>query len=177
MSTIWKDVKDFEGLYEISSHGEVYSHISNKILKLNNQIKGYLAIDLWKNKKRYRRRIHRLVAEVFIPNPENKPEVNHKDCNTSNNNLENLEWVTTAENQIYASKLGRKSHLLGVNGKYNKLHKIVEQLDLYSDNIINIYNGTNEAYRKTNINQGNIASCCRGERNHAGGYRWRYKCN
>ncbi len=177
MNILWKDVKGFEGLYEISSKGEIYSYYSDKILKLNEQNKGYLGIDLWKNKQRYRKRVHRLVAEAFIPNPDKKPEVNHKDCNPKNNNIDNLEWVTTSENQLYSSKLGRKSYLQEVNGENSKLHKIVEQIDLHNDNIINIYYGTNEAHRQTNISQGNIAACCRGERKQAGGFKWRYKCN
>ena len=65
MNILWKDVKGFEGLYEISSKGEIYSYYSDKILKLNEQNKGYLGIDLWKNKQRYRKRVHRLV-EAFI---------------------------------------------------------------------------------------------------------------
>ena len=173
----WKDVVGFEGLYEVSDSGDVYSHYSNKILKQNTTIKNYQSVDLWKHRVRYKKaKVHRLVAEAFIPNPKNKPEVNHKDCDTSNNKVQNLEWVTASENQLYASKLGRKSQLLGINGKNNKLHKIVEQLDL-NYNILHIYFGTNEAHRTTGISQGNIASCCRGERNNAGGYYWRYKCD
>lgn len=106
-----KDIKDFEGRYTISSTGEVYSfakskgHHKGKVLKpLNGSY--YLVVSLHKNGISKQYFIHKLVAEAFIPNPNNKPQVNHIDGNKLNNNLENLEWCTQSENQIHANKLG-----------------------------------------------------------------------
>ena len=97
MVEIWKDIKGYEGRYKISNTGKVYSCKSQKILSQHNWDKYYF-VQLWKNNKPERKKIHRLVAEAFIPNPENKPEVNHIDQNPQNNNVNNLEWVTRNEN-------------------------------------------------------------------------------
>ena len=111
-------IKGFEGLYEIDIYGNVYSLIQNssrrkRILKQYQNEAGYMKVNLYdsngKCKKKY---IHRLVAEVFIPNPLNKPNVNHLDCNVKNNNVNNLEWCTQKENIQYCIKMGRyKSNL------------------------------------------------------------------
>ena len=105
----WKDIKGYEGLYQVSNLGNIKSlnrttNIPNakriekeKILKLNTR-NGYYVINLRKNGKRISKQIHRLVAEAFIPNNDNKPFVNHKDFNRLNNNIENLEWCTQKEN-------------------------------------------------------------------------------
>lgn len=100
---IWKDLKDYEGIYKVSNFGNVYSIKNKKILKaeLNN---GYVNIILTKNKKQKMFKVHRLVAITFIPNKENKPCVNHKDYNRANNYVDNLEWVTHSENNKYSSK-------------------------------------------------------------------------
>lgn len=109
MKEEWKNIKNYEGLYQISNTGKVKSlerktkipHAirteQEKILKLGKR-NGYYVLTLNKNNKRKAHQVHRLVAEAFIPNPENKPFVNHKDFNPLNNNLNNLEWVTQKEN-------------------------------------------------------------------------------
>ena len=120
MKEIWKDIKDYEGLYQVSNLGRVKSCeryrktknngkciVPEKILKLNTGKDGYLRIDLCYNNKHKNCQVHRLVAQTFIPNPENKPQVNHIDCNRQNNNVSNLEWVTPQENTQHAKKLGR----------------------------------------------------------------------
>ena len=103
---IWSDVKGMEGYYKISNHGRVKSFITTRqiitdefiILKPFKSSKNYLCVSLFR--KDYR--IHRLVAEHFIPNPNNLPQVNHKDKNKANNHISNLEWINNRENMVHA---------------------------------------------------------------------------
>lgn len=117
MQEIWKDVKEYEGLYQVSNYGRVksisyFNHANkksyprNKILKPLKNEKGYLRIDLAKNGKSKKVRIHRLVAQTFISNPNNYQEVNHIDGNKQNNRVDNLEWCTHSYNMKHAVKLG-----------------------------------------------------------------------
>lgn len=117
---IWHtiDIEPFSAIYEVSNYGRVrschnnkYGNIKNKkLLKLQINGPGYPYIILHKDKQLKMVRIHRLVAEYFVPNPENKPVVNHIDANKTNNYYENLEWVTDQENRDHASKLGLLSN-------------------------------------------------------------------
>lgn len=108
---IWKDISGFEGLYKISSFGRIKSlkkktingHCKNdKILRARVDKKGYIHYALKKNGNTYERKAHRLVAQAFIENPENKPQVNHLDTNRMNNYYKNLEWCTNGENQKHS---------------------------------------------------------------------------
>ena len=116
----WLPVRNYEGYYEVSESGEVRS--VDRILSVTDQsdrlFKGkilyqttnvqveYKQVSLWKNNKGTSLYVHRLVAEAFIPNPQNKPEVNHIDGNRQNNHISNLEWVTSGENSLHAAKTG-----------------------------------------------------------------------
>ena len=103
----WRDIPGYEGFYQGSDLGNVRSIRFNKIRNMKSwDSHGYRAVELCMNNNRYTVGIHRLVALTFIPNPENKPEVNHKDRNKSNNNVENLEWVTQSENVAHAYRHG-----------------------------------------------------------------------
>ena len=93
---LWKPIKDYEH-YQVSDCGDVMNS-KGKILKFQKNKNGYLQISLWANSKRKTFNVHRLVAETFIPNSENKPQVDHIDNNTINNNISNLRWVTSSEN-------------------------------------------------------------------------------
>ena len=104
---IWKDIKDYEGLYQISNLGNVKSLKTNSILKPSRARK-YIGVNLYKNKVVKTRTIHRLVAEHFLSNPENKPCVNHLDEDVTNNNVENLQWCTYKENNNYGNHNVRK---------------------------------------------------------------------
>ena len=117
----WKDIKGFEGLYQVSNLGRIKRLpkiiINNGLLNKSKKFvckeiiiknavisKGYLGVTLTKDKKRFSKKVHRLVAEAFIPNPDMKPQINHIDCNKKNNSVDNLEWVTSRENVIHAVK-------------------------------------------------------------------------
>ncbi len=108
----FKPITGFEDLYMISTRGEVYSIKTNKILKHEEASNGYMRVDLRRDNSHKHMSIHRLVAIEFIPNPQNKLYVNHKDCNPKNNNVKNLEWCTHMENIRHSVDLGRKTHVL-----------------------------------------------------------------
>lgn len=111
MEEIWKDIKGYEGIYQVSNLGNVKSlnfhrEKKEKLLKPKLTKDGYFETTLFKEGKCKFIRTHRLVAMAFIENPLNKKEINHKDGNKLNNNISNLEWVTSSENQKHAYKLG-----------------------------------------------------------------------
>lgn len=171
-------IKDFSNYY-ITDTGEVYSrnfHREGRIKKLKQRIDryGYNYIILNKNGNNYRT-IHRLVAEAFIPNPENKPQVNHKNGVKTDNRVENLEWTTASENIKHMhTVLGYKSSMFSKFGKNNPKSKKV--LQIKDGKIIAEFYGTNEAERKTGIFSQSISDCCRHKKYHktAGGYQWEY---
>jgi hypothetical protein len=111
LKEIWKDVTGYEGQYQVSSHGRIKSFLSDengRILKLRNVVgyPGTLLGSVKGGKKRETVLAHRLVAQAFIPNPENKPQVNHKDSARDNNNVDNLEWCTCSENAKHGHRHG-----------------------------------------------------------------------
>lgn len=118
MKELWKDVEGYEGLYMISNLGRVKSlHGSGRILKQSGTI--YLHVSFNKNGVQKGFLVHRLVGLAFIPNPDGKPEINHKDGDKHNNSVDNLEWVTPQENQLHSIRTGLKEH--GENAANNKL--------------------------------------------------------
>ena len=134
---VWKDVKGYEGLYQISNYGKLkslerkykkvdrrtnkeYLYIQKeRILKKRIDKKGYIHYDLNKDGITKEYKAHRLVAQAFIPNIYNKKQINHKDMNKLNNNVENLEWCTNSENQLhsYKNNLNRKNFFKENNPK------------------------------------------------------------
>lgn len=127
---IWKDVVGYEGLYKVSNLGNIKSfHSSQNRPAAERNVhpsnaKGYMRIGLYKNKQCKRKYVHRIVAEAFIPNPDNKPEVNHINGDKTNNKLDNLEWVTASENSYHAVGLGLK---YGPKGEQHGASKLTEQ--------------------------------------------------
>ena len=136
----WKSIPGYEGLYEVSNLGRVRSvercdrfnrKIVSKILK-PNYVSGYLRVGMYKNKTFKYYLIHRLVAQAFLPNPDNLPEVNHKDEDKSNNKVNNLEWCDRSYNMNYGTVQQRRIQTNINNGKYTGNSKTKEYIKEYS---------------------------------------------
>lgn len=183
---IWKDVKGFEGLYQVSNFGNVKSaerfvnHSKGGLQKRKSYIlkpkinKGYCHVYLCKESKHTTLKVHRLVALHFIDNPDNKPEVNHIDGNKLNNNVWNLEWCTKSENGLHSFRvLGRIAPFLDKTGILHPRSKCVVQY-AKSGEFISEYSSLREAGRITKINNADISSCCNNKLKSAGGYVWKF---
>ncbi len=172
---MWKDIKDYEGYYQISNLGRVKSINFNntkqeKLMALTTTWDGYKKLRLSKMGKAKAYLSHRLVAVQFISNFENKPFVNHINGIKSDNRIENLEWCTQSENCIHSMKvLGNISGATGKTGYLNKNSKEVHQYTTNGD-FIGKYGSQKEAERKTGIGQGLISRCVRGVINQTNGY-------
>ena len=191
MQEIWKDVEGYEGLYQVSNLGNVKSiprviksslKHQNKVLRKGRLLKqslnhnGYPQIVLKILGKCYCKRVHRLVAEVFIPNPNNYPQINHIDGNKLNNKVSNLEWCTAKQNIIHAFKEGlyktpKKAFKKGQNSVKVNQYTV-------NGNFIRTYNSITEAseqfLRVSKRPHSSISSVVRGKSKTAFGYIWRY---
>lgn len=176
---IWKNVPGFDGMVQASNLGRIksfYSYEYGRILKqtYDNNGRGYCRIRI--NHHRYYP--YRLVAQTFIPNPENKPEVNHKDGNKSNNRVDNLEWATRSENQKHAYKLGlqkpseKQKQAVSKWNKENRTKKIY-QCDT-ENNLIKIYNSCKECSQFFNTSEATISRHCTQHKLYKG-YRLSYE--
>ena len=157
----WKSIAGYEGLYEVSDMGRVkslnYNHTSKeKILKSGKDSGGYLQVVLYKDGHVKTVKVHRLVAEAFIPNPNNLETVNHKDEVKTNNVVSNLEWMTRGDNIIYSKA------------------RQVQMLNKQTGELLATFHSTSEAERVTGIYHSNISKCCLGKLKSTGGYVWKY---
>jgi len=188
---LWKDVEGYEGLYQVSSLGRMKS-LSRPVKQRNNSIqvksgkiikgyenkKGYIQMGITKENEKNTKPMHRWVAEAFITNLENKPQINHIDGVKTNNNINNLEWVTNEENAEHARSLGlmiyrpenlKKATIAAVKANQKK----VNRLCLKGGKTIT-YNSIKEAGEANGNKEKGISEVLNGRQKTAGGYRWEY---
>ena len=173
---IWKDLKDYEDHYQISSLGRIkslarkhkFGTLEEKIMKPSKNVNGYYQVNLWKNGKVKLRRVHRLVAETFISNPENLPHVNHKNEIKSDNRVENLEWCDIKYNNEYGS------HKFVIEKMAKLKRKKVIQYDKQL-NVIKVWDSLSSITKELGYNKAFISKCCLGSVKQCYGYIWKYK--
>lgn len=183
MEEVWKDIIHYEGMYQVSNLGrvravdrivdsapEVGSRIAyGHILSITMNERGYMKVTLYKHNKGKQEYIHRLVAMAFIPNPENLPQVNHKDENKSNNEVSNLEWCSCSYNNNYGSKRKRQGETYLNNGtNCYRVAKLDE-----SGEVVETYRSMREAERKNNLTNGVLSSYFKRGFSECGGCSWK----
>jgi hypothetical protein len=182
---IWKDIKGYEGLYQVSNTGKVRSLdrivkgklnstrlIKGKELSATDNGRGYLKVALQLDGRNTRKiyKVHRLVAEAFIPNPLNKSEVNHINCIKTDNRVSNLEWNTSSENSSHAYN----NDLKNIEQLSKLRQKRIARIDEFG-NILEEFDSVKEACAKYNYNKLDyIARVARGERSSYKGIKWKY---
>lgn len=128
---VWLPIPGYEGLYEVSNQGRVRSfvrHPEGRIMAASISHRGYYHLALWTDKRPRDKRVHRLVASAFVPNPDSLPEVNHKDGDKLNNRPGNLEWASSRENMRHAITSGRQTALTNPNKRYKLTPEIVAEI-------------------------------------------------
>lgn len=180
MEEVWKCIIGYEGKYQVSNLGNVRSlnyqghgYVRNLVPKVNNR--GRLWVELRGENGVKQMLIHRLVGESFIPNPNNLPEINHKDENPKNNCVDNLEWCTGLYNKLYSivrhpERRTQRKH----SQKYRNWNKVaIIQADK-SGNEIRHWGNMREIANTLGYNQTSITECCEGKRHTAYGFKWQF---
>lgn len=173
MREIWRDIKGYEGLYQVSNLGRIKSLGNNKsrkekIKSIRISKEGYEKVDLYKKGKIQTLFVHRLVAKEFIKNINSFEEINHKDENPRNNNVNNLEWCDRKYNINYGTRT--QKCILKLKGRNAK------PINQYDRNgvFIRHWKSITEASKELKINQGSISNCCKNINKTGGGYKWSY---
>lgn len=170
---IWRPVKGYEGLYEVSNLGRLKS-LPRKgtkggiISATYSNSKHYAHVPLTKDSRHKTVSLHRLVAEAFVENPSGKPQVNHKDGNKRNNSANNLEWTTGSENIRHAFRMGLKDTKAANEARSRKVMQIAD------GKIVMKFQSIHDAEKFTGVANQNIIKVCQGKRRTAGGFKWSY---
>ena len=175
---IWKDIKGFEGRYQISTTGRVKSLNYNKtkkekILIQTDRGNGYKCVTLSINGKREQINVHRLVAEAFIPNPDNKPEIDHIKpvSEGGTNDVTNLKWVTRSEN--VNNKYTQKKRSISLTNRADQ-SKRIDQIDPITGEIVHQWKSTKECERNGYPSRQGIRNCCNGITRTYNNFMWKY---
>lgn len=176
---IWKDIKGYEGLYQVSSEGRVKSlkYGKEKILKSGKNSGGYLKVQLCKEGKIRHYLVHKLVAQAFIPNPNNKPFIDHINTIKTDNRVENLRWCTQKENQNNPiTKIKFKNNYKPCLGKFGKSHPVSKPILQFTldGELVRKWDSITDAEKEIGFCHSNISKCCEGKRKSAFGYIWKY---
>lgn len=182
-----KQVAGYEGIYEVDQFGRVYSldrtktvvdngriyekPIAGRQMKQSIHTKGYKTVSLTKNGSTKTMFVHRIVAEAFLPNPNNLPMVNHKDEDKTNNFIDNLEWCTASYNRTYGKAIERQAKK--IRGRESKKKIAVIQRDMSGD-FLNWFDSLTKAAENVNGSTSSISAVCKGKRKMAYGYLWEY---
>ena len=164
MKEFWKDIEGYEGIYQVSNLGMVKRVTTGRILKSGKNRGGYLYVNLCKQRLVSNKRIHRLVAQAFIPNPENKSDINHIDEDKTNNTVTNLEWTTRKENLNHGTHNDRVSKTLSIP---------IIATNIKTGDSTEFYSGK-ECARQLGLNAGHITSVLKGRLKQTGGYIFEY---
>lgn len=189
---IWKDIEGYKTYYQVSNIGRVKSlcrivdskrnnavYLRNEKILVNKIKKsGYRFVSLCREGKVKYFHVHRLVAIAFIPNTKNNPEINHKDCDKSNNNVSNLEWVSRSENNSHAVRNGRRKSRIYIKGPQHNLSKMVVQYDL-SGNFMQVWGSITQAAEALQCSHSGIGRVCNNRRGGKTflGYKWEFYSN
>lgn len=168
----WRDVKGYEGLYQVSNFGNVWSFYVNRALAKHLHPNGYYAVRLCKCGRHKNIQLGRIVASAFLPNPNNLPETNHKDCNPRNNRADNLEWCTRKYNINYGDRTQKMLDSPGYKSHIERLKVPILQFQK-SGEFVKRWDCASDIEKTQHIDAGNISLCCSGKRGSAGGYIWR----
>ena len=179
----WKNIKGYEGLYQVSDCGRIKSlerdvyypngtihHLKEKILAPFLDKDGYQIVSLHKNRKMKTMKVHRLVAMAFLPNPENKSQINHKNEIKANNVVDNLEWCEASYNINYGTRTARAVQ----NRRSYKLGNNPSAKPVFCVELNKKFDCAKSAQEELGIDRMSIGKVCRGKRKTAGGFHWRY---
>lgn len=173
-TTMWKDILGYEGLYKVSDSGDVYNIKSKRKLKLTVSDAGYHKVNLRNNGSVKTHLVHRLVALSFIPNPKEKPQVNHIDEDSLNNSLSNLEWCTPKENCNHGTRLERIRNLIDYEVVAKKNSKPIIQMNMQGQ-IVMRWDSITACKNKLGYDKSNIVKVLKGKAKTSYGYKWTYE--
>lgn len=188
--TIYKPIPGYEGMYSVSNKGDVYSHYTNRVLSPKLSNKGYLRVTLCKGKGNHKTIVvHRLVAEVFIPNQENKPTVNHINEDKTDNSVENLEWATIAEQNLHGTRTERarlhtdytkrseKIDYKAIASKHDYSRQDMcnrEKTAVYKDGeLLGIFASQHDASEFSGVSKSKVSMCVNGKKKSCKGYEFK----